>query len=926
MEKKWIYLSAFAVTFIISQIWATLPPSMDGTHVKAVDSDTISFEPLRQQGMIDNSPFESIDGKQINIWATQKRSKDKEGTLNILKAQFNVQGIPFNGKEKNNSVLLFPGGVQDSLLVWQDDTVFFSVDSHLANSHSPSIMLCSPGTVRHEMRHLGGVLHLKYESKQLEGGQRIVVEADSSHILSGLFYATLGVSELQMTAISGSSSKSVDVSSLSKEVYIPMPCGEYKELVISIEDSNGDVLASYDFDNIIIERGSITTKSLPKEKKDGKGSISQRAKITKLYLYQHGSCINLSKDEVSTKDPKSLSAKTEFNDVVVGLRHNKVNVTHFNCRYSPITFNLYVRNFSREKRYSPKDSYWHFPAELKLNPGENLFHPSAIVLKKNGKSNSSQFVTGPTEKVWLFIKTYTCDFDYKNFAQQDTLCGYVPEWNVQKLGSESYIDWEFKPTDDEAQKVTNRIKYDFAHKKDNHLKHPLRLPGSRQIPFWTAATENVEDYLVVKHGVARYQAVTVYRKTDGSVKYREATSEPHRFTTDIIETDREVDRQSDGSLEFTGRFKTGFVRSFGDSIKFEPSYFDGKERGFIVVTEEEYKRANNKICNISKNKHVSKSKIGEEFKCVISDIDPSKRYYIWSYLQIGNYLFLGDPVSYPGEEGIFGDLPALYDPYTSYLAPFANDYVNKYYISDKNNTGSAYSEMKAAEKLLKDVYKEVKDKVESKSAHATSVDYLRYSTEEDLPYTIIGSIEYGIGGGYSIFEEMPLYKGLLLDVSMGLINFIDAEPVSVIKQYPMVYAAMGKMKIQLESLEQDNSLLNSLAGVMPINGYVPGNGPDGKRLCRLSGVASIAGKKPGDIVDALVVIIGWGPREIVDQMRSVVFTKEDPDKDKDKDKKTIIFKRPGSFPHCPRVDWMDDWYEAIKVKYANKFKPSTKVP
>ena len=924
MEKKWIFLSAFAVTFIISQIWATLPPNMDVTHVKAVDSDPIRIEPLRQQGKIDNSPFESIEGKQINIWATQKRSKDKEETLNILKAQFNVQGIPLNGKEEDNSVLLFPGGVQDSLLVWQDDTVFFSVDSHLANSHSPSIMLCSPGTVRHEMRHLGGVLHLKYESKQLEDGQRIVVEADSSHILSGLFYATLGASELQMTAISGSSSKSVEVSSLSKEVYIPMPCGDYKELVIYIENSNGDVLASYDFENIIIERGSITTKSLPKEKKDGKGIISKRARIEKLYLYQHGNCINPSKHEVQTKDPESLSAKTEFSDEVVGLLHNKVHVTHLNCRYNPITFNHYVRYLSNEKSYSPKDSYWHFPAELKLNPGENRFRPTAIVLKKNGKSNSSQYITGPTEKVWLFIKTYTCDFDYKNFAQQDTLCGYVPEWNTRKLGSESYIDWEFKPNDDEAQKVTNRIKDLFAHKKDNHLKHPLNLPGSRQISFWTAATERVEDYLVVKHGVARYQAVTVYRKTDGSVKYREATSEPRSFTTDIIEIDRKVNRQNDGSLEFTGRFRTGFIRSFGESIKFEPSYFDGKERGFIVVAEEEYKQANNKICNISKNKHVSKSKSGEEFKCVISDIDPSKRYYIWSYLQIGNYLFLGDPVRYPEEDGIFGDLPALYDPYTSYLAPFANDYVDKYYISDKNNTGRAYGDMKDAEKRLRDVYEELRDKVESKSAHATTVDYLRYSTEEDLPYTIIEPIEYGIGGGYSIFEEIPLYNGLFLDVSMGLLNIIDAEPVSVIKQYPMVYAAMGKMKIQLKSLEQNNSLLGRLSGVMPINGYVPGNGPDGKRLCRLSGIASIAGKKPGDIVDALVVIIGWGPREIVDQMRSVVFTKEDPDKDKAN--KSITIKRLGSFPHCPCVDWMDEWYEAMKVKYANKFKPSTKVP
>ena len=931
MKKKFTNVLFFAIVLFIAQRGAAaVTINNKAWSMAATDDESVIVKPLKHQGKTSSySPLGKSSVSGLDIWTTTQRGKELEGNLKILKAIPDEQGFHISGQNLKGKVLLYPGGVEDSLLIWDGDSLLFSVDSHLENSHPAAIMFCHYGASSREMKYLGGMLHLKYESDQLHDGNRIVIETDSAHMISGIFSVALEAQEPEMKAINGSPEMYVNVSPSSKEAYFPIPCGNYKGLKVYCEDAKGIVLAEYHLEGFKIQRGCITTITIPQDKEKGKVTI-QRAELDKLKLKQRGAFINNGTHECETKDTTSLSASMSFSRAT-GLFHSKIQVFHHNSLYTSSTQNIYYRNYNREKRNSIYDSYWSYPPILELNPGENIFYPSAIVFRKNGNSETSQFVRGPKETVWLYIKTYTCDFDYKNFTKKDTLCGYVPEWKASKgswkMGAESYIEWEFKADNAGTDKVTDRIKEQVsAQHKDNHLRHSLNHRGIKEIFFWDAISDRIEEYQVVKRGVTSFQAVTVYRKNGtGSIKHKEATGKPKKFTTDIIEIELPAKKQEDGSLEFTGRFRTSYILSFGDSIKFDVSYFNGYERGFIIITEEEYKQSGGKLVNISKNKHVSTSKSGDEFKCVIPY--NQEKYYIWAYLQIGKYLFLSGTSRYASEEGrgIFADLPAIIDPFTSYIAPFADNYISQYRLCNKRNSGVTFWDVQKAEKLLGEKYNELQKWEENSAYAATGVilENLPYSTEEGLPYKIIEPIKYIISTcNAEIFEDININKGRWPSIFMNIFSYIDAHPASVIKQYPMIYFATAKMKIQILNKEAFPRYL--IPGTVRIFGYVPGNGPDGIKLGRVGGFTQINGKNNGDIVDATVLIVGWGPREIVEQMQRVVFTKEDPDKDKQDPK--IGWSSISKFPIIPHIDWMDDWYEAIKVKYHNKFKPSTKTP
>lgn len=72
-------------------------------------------------------------------------------------------------------------------------------------------------------------------------------------------------------------------------------------------------------------------------------------------------------------------------------------------------------------------------------------------------------------------------------------------------------------------------------------------------------------------------------------------------------------------------------------------------------------------------------------------------------------------------------------------------------------------------------------------------------------------------------------------------------------------------------------------------------------------------RKPGDIVDVQMIIVGWGPREVVDQMKSLVFTAESPYKQYET---WVKAGHPGDFPQDPIIDAMDEWYESLKKRHS----------
>lgn len=925
MRKSIILTFLFLGSYIVSMGMVLPTIGMPSAADRMNTNDTIPIESLQQGGKkVDYPSFGNGTGGIVEVWSTGKYNKEEKGTFKTQTATVNKQTNSITGIDTNGQVLLHPGGTEDSLLIWQNDTVFFSIDSKLSTSNPSAIMLCKPGAKSGGFRHVGGMLQLKFDCNIPTGSKRIVIEADSATIISGAFYVVLGKPEFEMKPLWGSSATSVSITSSTEKVFIPLPCNKYKTLRVAFEDANGKDLAVSLIKDVEIKRANITTVTLKEFDSDLECS---KVHLDRMILSQRGRVIN--EDalhhyfEVFTKDPTPLSGHTVF-EGINGFMHNSVNVLHY-LRYGQWQPQIHTRHLDFKYRDQPSNPYWDFPAELELSPGENRFHPHAIVYRQCGNSpRSSKYVSGRYETVWLYIKTYTCDFDYKYFTQNDTLCGYVPDWDL-KWGdeSESYIDWEFKVDGDENSKVTNRIKDRKAHKKDNHLKHELNMGGSKGIHFWAIATDRIEDYLIVKHGTVRYQAVTVYRKTNGNVKYREATSDPHKFTTDIIGIDETVQRQVNGDLEFKGFFKTAFVRSFGDSIQFYPEYFDGMERGFIIVTEDEYKKANGKPSNIKSNKHISPSKSGEEFKCVVSGLDPKKKYYVWAYLQIKDrqtedYLFLSDPVIYPQGDGIFADLPSLWDGYIGTLYPYAEDYINKY---RHIKTGADYGNMQDAEKALMQKYKEVEDICDAKTKLLATNGVngpIPFTMEEGLPFTIVEPIKCEIETPPSLFEDISLYEGSIVKVKTTPLNYSFAfDAASVIKQYPLVYLAGAKLKIKLLSLDFDPVMVlgRPLGDFYRFYAEIPGNGPLGMSHVGFaqSELIDMKGKKPGDVIEVKFFILGWGPKEVVDQMKSIKFVKKDPYKAfKPEDK--ITSGRLGDFPIDPYIDWMDEWYETIKKK------------
>lgn len=870
--------------------------------------DIIQVEPLHEKGKkSDYKPLGQDNDGTVELWSATQPTTEGIVTPRTLQATLCNDGFGLTGIDAKDQVLLTPIGADDSLLVWQDDKLFFSIDGHQRSVKPSATMVLSPGLGANVLMHLGGMLHLKVDKNLI--GSKIVVETDTAHIIAGVFCLSAKETTPQMKALWGTNMKSVDLDASLQDAYVPLPCGEYPSLRISLLDSSDLELHAFHFSDVAIERAGITTLNLEGKAKGGATCI--QPSLQRLQLFQRGIRINPVERVNVTKDTTSLSAHTIFNGAA-GMWHNEVHVSHFLCHRHPVTFRHYWRYANRDKRNAPEDSYWDFPAMLQLSPGENRFHPAAIAFNQCGTQQNLKFIKAKPEIVWLYIKTYTCDFSYKGLTRQDSLCGYVPEWNLKWNDSESIIDWEFKPSDGGSETVSNRLTYRIAHRKDNHLKFPLSLQGTNQIPLWTAASYSCDNYNIVKHGVAKYQAATVYRYTDGAVRHIEATDSAKRFTTDILEIDRTVAKKNINEREFTARFKTSYILSFGDSIDFKPSYFDGCERGLLIYEDEEFKKANNQFTAINRHKHLSKAKGGEEFKCVVTDLDESKVYHVWAYLQVGNYLFISEPVRYPLQEGIFADLPACFDPYTSFIQPDVDKYVEMYRNAHKS--GLAYSEMQKFEKVLFEKYQEMTTACMKKVRnHVDFAETVPYTEEKGLPYEIVSPIKKAFAVAPDIFQEIPMD-----DLALGVtIRMIGTEPVILLKQHPMVYCAALKFKIKILNVNYPPTKflgLVDIPGVLTIHAYVPGNGPDGKRIGYTHmGYVSTAGKKPGDIIDAQLVIVGWGPREVVDQMKPLVFTAESPYKQYET---WVKVGHPGDFPQDPIIDAMDEWYESLKKRHS----------
>ncbi len=893
----WLWIGAASMSSASSK-----PGRLDlhAQHAQGI----IQVEALLEKGKkSDYKPLGQGNGGTVELWSATKATADGTVTSQTLQATLCNDGFGLTGIDATGQVLLTPVGADDSLLVWQGDQIIFSIDEHQHYAKPSATMVLSPGLGSNVLMHLGGMLHLKMD-KDLTGS-KIVVETDTAHIIAGVFCLSAKEAMPQMKALWGVNLKSVDLDASLHDAYVPLPCGKYPSMRISLLDNSGSELQAFHFSDVTIERASITTLNLENlEAKAEGGATCSRPKIQRLQLFQRGVHINSTGNVSVTQDTTSLSSHTVFSGAA-GMWQNQVHVSHFLCNRNPVTFRHYWRYANRNKRNDPEDSYWDFPAILQLSPGENRFHPAAIAFNQCGTQQNLKFIKAKPEIVWLYIKTYTCDFSYKGLTRNDSLCGYVPEWNRTWNSSESVIDWEFQPSDGGSEAVSNRLTYRTAHRKDNHLKFPLSLQGVKQMPLWTAASYGCDGYYIVKHGVVKYQAATVYRYTSGAVRHIEATESDKRFTTDILEIDQTVAKNSTNELEFTSRFKTSYILSFGDSIDFNSSYFDGYERGLLIYEEEEFKKANNQFTAINRHKHLSRTKGGEEFKCVVTDLDERKTYNVWAYLQIGDYLFISEPVRYPLQEGIFADLPACFDPYTPRIQPYVDQYVEMYRKALTSDI--AFTELQNYEKELFGKYQEITNECEKKVRnHVDFEETIPYTVEEGLSYEIVSPIKKAFAVPPDIFEEIPLdeiFPG-------AAIRAIGTKPVALLMQHPMVYCAAVRFKIKILNMNYPPTKflgLIDIPGLLTVHAYVPGNGPDGKSIGYTHlGYVSMLDKKPGDIVDVQMIIVGWGPREVVDQMKSLVFSVESHYKQYE------TWLRSDNPLKDPFFKMMEEWYKSQK--------------
>lgn len=833
---------------------------------------------IKTRKPIDYHPFDA--SLAFIVLQDNKRLDDEHSELQE-KANGNYarDSVFFQSRETLNHVLLYPSTLSDGSLQ-SGDTVSFTIPDYQEEIQGQPLMIYR-GKGRFEQ--LCGMLQLDISEELLRGVGTLTVEVDTMHYVAGMCSVKLSSPDLELTPLAPSQSLTVDVSASGHVVCLPIPAGKYEELKVILGDENEEV-GIYEFKDVRIERGYVTKLSIT----PNKGSKCDKVGSPETQL----------RDGTITYDPSPIGVDVLFGANVVRLWHARLQTFH-NLPGEPVMPKSYHIIYDHRNK-SKMDVYGRFSAHfdnVELFPGYNGFYSSGIVMRNcsvipDGTDYElSKFVRATGKTLKLFLKTYTDPFDYKLFVQRDSLGGYVPEWNKPKWHAPiTSVCWKFHPLySKETLERTYTRWLDRSIQDDNHFKLPL-------VDFWERCCVKKDVYKIVRRGVVDFQTATVYTGLYPDKTHWEWSEDPCSFSTDIVGIDPNAQQQSNGMVMFTGRLGISaetMAKLKGKKPIFKSSYFDGYERGFIVIDAEDYKASDNLPEQIEKNKHVCKAKSGDTFTCDISGLDKNKTYYIWAYLQIdedalSHYLFVSSRGVYPTPEGgIFGNVPSLYKESLPQLTTLTKNYIDEYKLySSKKGNKKDDSGVNAAYQALVDYYTQVNRAV-GFSGCDTEGQTIPYVTEGDLPYTIVSPVrKLGIGGPPEIFQ--PIGEYILTDIPLAAVKLAIyasfCNPVTMIDELPLYNIAIAQVDIRIDRIEStDNGITkicealsgNETSFYMP-NIHVSEMGADGKSHNFIH-VMAIPTKelKVGDVVTIKFLINGWGSVETLDNMRSLVFNNVD---------------------------------------------------
>ena len=889
----------------------------------------IGVEPLRMLGGDKRADYPAVKvtkNNRVPIWRLyddlETQTPDALNLGKMFSVQIEGDSLRFLTSTVLDDAIITPVPSEDDKThtIWAGDTLFFNIPSIQDVPDGSSLMLWSPGqpTKGKVFKHLTGLLQIPINSSESTNLSKIEVTVDASHAITGMYSVNMNSPALRLTEIAPEYSINIAYDGVASNIYIPVAPGSFKDLVVNFTDSEGNDISTYKYANVIVERGHITV--LPHSDKDSgrsNGTYScQRTKIRKFCV--DDSCNDWPEVE-ETRDPSPVSAFVIFDENATSLF--RVSMTGFHWRHVPYQtiYRHYIK--SRKELSNEMDVYGNISVNfdsVELFPGHNAFKVGAIAFRKCSSPTieMSQFVSSKRRVINLYLKTYTCCFDYYQFARSDSLCSYIPDWDAHKWTAPVTAGrWKF------ISNTGNSIEYrlhpyqrrkDQGYPSDNHWMMPFRN-------LWDHILINKEGYHIVKLGTVEYQLSSRYFLPD-KIHYEE-TGESKKFTTEIVAV-KNYSKKVNGSVEITGIFNEQYIKSFCEDIKFSPEYFNGCERGVIVIDEEKYRGKDGLPHDISKHKHVSAAKSGASWRTSVK-VESGKTYLVWTYLIVNNRMFLSRSAKYPDTQGtinqkgeaddygIFEDWPQKYKPYEAELSELTKEYIRTY--REVNGTKGYVPTMKvkheAEAKLLKRSKEIAQILGEADGDAPPKVKTIRFVTEGNLPYEIVTPVtKGGIMLPYDMFapDENKPSQG---DWS---VNLFPVRKGSILKQYPLVFMAYVDFKIKLKRIDSK---------ILQIHAYIPGKGPDGKRLGYVYtigyaskdgsiGAILLEGKKVGDVVQAGAFIYGWGTPEMLDQMKTIVFTSTDYDKDRREITANIIAK----FPKNPLIDWMDEWYDDLKRK------------
>ena len=817
--------------------------------------------------------------------------------------------------------------ISDIVPIWVGDTLQFRMPAE-----QPTVFGLPPmiGNVNSgKINHLFGVLHIGFDAKGIEKVGKVVFQVDSTQAIAGLFKVVLN-KERSLAVQLPENELSVDLHS-STDVFVPIPEGKYKDIELLMYDNSNKLFCTNSFKDVEINTGEVTE--------------FLNIKICDQDDNQGDRCVVPSLDTFSVND--NHIDWPSFNIEELGLPLFDINNIKwgngmFYDKYgamivlddpSPVSSLMTFKRTTTIKRawlgaynYLPKRSvgvntYHKGLNELKgktsvlfdgveIYPGINLYSGGAIV---GNLCRNSKYISTKDRALILYLKTNTCCFDYKEFARWDSLCGEIPKWNREKWDVPlTRFEYKFTPKrviSEYEQENKGIILLDFNRNisKDKHFK------GEIKMEWFSMATEG--GLSVIRPGIVEYRAATGYDLIDEFVfvpSKESITDDWKKFTTDIIDLKKTYKKGNNGSCTFTGFFKEEEIRLLCDDIKFSTTYFDGFERGVIVLDMKEYGDLIYPLRNFRSHMYKSQDRSGHSFKTVVNNLRTDRTYKVWSYLLINDKLFLSDG-KYLFRNTIFGRLPKLYKPYIKNFVEPAAEYVKAGKKWLENGGGNLNADFVEKGKKLGDAFKDVATHFGFKMDDPTLKNrIISHSLEPDLPYEVVSPVtELGVLVPPYMFDEL---NGLQPQ------NFYFSHSYNIMKQFPLVFTAFIKFNIKLKRKVPDD--------ILYIHAYVPGNGPDSKHLGYvwtigdspkngLLPIVNVKDRKIGEIFSVGAFVFGWGTPELLDQMSTIVFCNSDYTR---KYQKLTLKQGARYMLENPLIDWMDDWHAKAKEDYFNREK------